>query len=325
MVGREGEALALDVARDGPRNAAALLIVSSGCHGVEGFGGSGAQVALLQDRDFQREARAAGVTVLYLHALNPYGFSWVRRVTHENVDLNRNFVDFSEPLPVNADYDELRHLLLPHDWPPSADVEARVAHYIAQRGFEALQAAVTRGQYHDPDGLFYGGATPTWSQVQLRHVLQDEAARAQRIGWIDLHTGLGPSGYGERILAARDDAPTRERARAWWGEAVTSTEDGSSTSALLTGEMWNVAYEECPQAEYTGISLEFGTWPADRMINALRAEQWLENHPEAPAELAARIKQALRDTFYVDTDEWKQQVVAQTLEAARQALRGLSR
>ena len=30
-----------------------------------------------------------------LHALNPYGFSHLRRVNEDNADLNRNFVDFS--------------------------------------------------------------------------------------------------------------------------------------------------------------------------------------------------------------------------------------
>jgi hypothetical protein len=47
--GRDGEILAMDVARLGPPDATALLVLSSACHGVEGFCGSGAQVALLRD------------------------------------------------------------------------------------------------------------------------------------------------------------------------------------------------------------------------------------------------------------------------------------
>src|SRR5678810_1051965 len=72
MLGRDGETLAMDVVRDGPREAAALLIVSSACHGVEGFCGSGVQVALLSDPAWRSAARNAGVAVLYIHALNPY-------------------------------------------------------------------------------------------------------------------------------------------------------------------------------------------------------------------------------------------------------------
>ena len=101
MRGRDGEPLALDVVRDGPPDAKRLLIISSGCHGVEGFCGSGIQVALLGDAAWRRSAHEAGVAVLYLHALNPYGFSWWRRTTQENIDLNRNFQDFHRPLPAN--------------------------------------------------------------------------------------------------------------------------------------------------------------------------------------------------------------------------------
>jgi len=51
LPGSEGEALALDVARDGPPDADKLLIVSSACHGVEGFCGSGVQVYALHDQE----------------------------------------------------------------------------------------------------------------------------------------------------------------------------------------------------------------------------------------------------------------------------------
>ena len=141
LLGRDGEDLAMDVVRDGPPDADKLLIVSSGCHGVEGFCGSGVQVFALHDDAWREQARAAGVAVLYVHALNPYGFSHLRRTTHENVDLNRNFQDFSKPLPVNAGYREIAALLLPEEWPPNADNQAAVQHYLATKGEAAWQAA----------------------------------------------------------------------------------------------------------------------------------------------------------------------------------------
>ncbi len=324
LLGRDGEMLALDVARCGAADAASLLVISSGCHGVEGHCGSGVQRALLADPAFQAAARAAGVAVLYLHALNPYGFSWSRRVTHENVDLNRNAHDFSQPLPPNPAYDEIAHLLLPALWPPSAANEAALADYSARHGPRGLQAAVSGGQHEHPQGLFYGGRNPTWSLQTLRHVLQEEGARCQRLGWIDLHTGLGPSGHGERIFAGRNDAAALERARAWWGPRLTSLHDGSSSSAPLTRQIFELAYQACPQAQYTGLALEFGTVPMDEVIGVLRAEQWMENHPEAPADLRAQVKQRMRDAFYVDTAAWKRAVVAQGLEVAVQAVQGLA-
>ena len=323
MLGRDGETLAMDVARDGPKDARSVYLVSSACHGVEGFCGSGVQVAMLEDAAWQRAAHDAGVAVLYVHGLNPYGFSWWRRTTHENVDLNRNFRDFSREAPRNVDYDTLAALIVPSTWPPSGEVTAALDRFAAERGDRALQQAMSGGQYHHPEGLFYGGAGPTWSQVTVRHVLQDHGRRCEKLAWIDLHTGLGPSGHGERIYAGHDDAAAISRARAWWGD-VTSIYDGSSTSALLTGMMFAAAYEECPQAEYTGIALEYGTLPQREVMTALRADQWLENHPEAAAAQRRAIKQQVRDAFYVDTDVWKAQIVEQAFDASRGALRGLT-
>lgn len=322
--GMDGEALAMDVARLGPADAPALLMISSACHGVEGFCGSGVQRALLADGAFHAAAAAAGVAVLYVHALNPYGFSWWRRTTQENVDLNRNFHDFSQPLPDNPAYDALAPWFVPREW-PSPEADAKLAEFAAAHGDKALQAAVSGGQYSHPQGLFYGGRAPTWSQQTLRHVLQDHGRQCRRLGWIDLHTGLGPSGHGERIFACRDDAAALARARDWWGPEVTSIYDGSSTSAPLRGLMWLAAEQECPQAEYTGIALEYGTVAMSEVIDALRADQWLENHPEAGAAQRDAIKQRVRDAFYTDTAAWKAQIVEQGLQAAQQALRGLSR
>jgi hypothetical protein len=326
--GREGEELAMDVARDGNPDASKLLIVSSGCHGVEGYCGSGVQVAALRDAQWRKQAADKGVAVLYIHALNPYGFSHLRRVTHENVDLNRNFQDFSRPLPVNEDYARVQHLLHPQEWPPSPQHIAALAKYIAEHGEAALQSAVTRGQHQFPQGLFFGGTRPTWSNLALREVLRAHGRRAGRIAWIDLHTGLGPNGVGERIYAGRDDAATLARARHWWDGAgstpVTSIYDGSSSSAFLTGLMFNAVYDECPQAQYTGIAMEYGTVPVLETLQALQAEHWLHLHPDAPAPLAAHIKKQMLDAFFTDTDEWKQRVVDQALQAMEQAVDGLA-
>lgn len=326
--GRDGEALAMDVVLDGAADATSLLLVSSACHGVEGFCGSGVQVFALHDTAWRAKAKECGVAVLYIHGLNPYGFSHIRRATHENVDLNRNFQDFSRPLPANQAYRELQPLLLPDEWPPSEANKLATNQYIETRGIAAYQAAITSGQYEFSSGVFFGGVAPTWSNRTLRKVLQTYARSARRLAWIDIHTGLGPSGVGERICACRDDDAALARARDWWGAGgktrVTSMYDGSSSSALLTGLMSNSIYEECPDAQYTGIAMEYGTLPPFDMMQALRAEHWLNIHRDAPTELANQIRAQMMDAFYIDTDEWKNQVIKQACESLFQAVDGLS-
>lgn len=332
LLGKDGEALAMDVALDGAPDAKHLLVLSSACHGVEGYCGSGVQVFALHDLEWRTKAREAGIAVLYIHALNPHGFSHLRRVTHENVDLNRNFQDFSQALPDNTGYAKLHALMLPTAWPPTAENSADLAQFVATAGDNAIQNAVTRGQHSHADGLFFGGVAPTWSNTTLRTVLQQYARQCAHLAWIDIHTGLGPRGLGERIFACKDDKAAYDRAQAWWGNAgnpsgetpVTSIYNGTSSSAYLTGLMWTSAYQEAPQAQYTAIAMEYGTQSMPEVMHALRADHWLSLHPEAPAALAGQIKQQIRDAFYVDADDWKGMVIAQARQSLFQAVEGLA-
>jgi hypothetical protein len=324
LPGHDGEELATDVVLEGPPDAPGLLLLTSACHGVEGFCGSGVQVALLRDPGWHAAVRESGCAVLYVHALNPYGFSHWRRVTAEGVDLNRNWHDFSRPLPVNPGYDELADAVLPPTWPEPPEAAQRLADYAARHGARGLQAALSGGQYRHPDGIFHGGTAPTWSQFTLRRVLRQHGTRCRRLGWIDLHTGLGPNGHGERIFAYRDDAAALARARAWWGPQVTSIYDGSSSSAPLKGMIWSAVDWECPQAEYTGIAMEYGTEPVKEVIDALRGDHWLHQDPQRGSPQREAIRRRMRDAFYTDTDVWKQRIVEQADEAARQALAGLA-
>ena len=106
---------------------------------------------------------------------------------------------------------------------------------------------------------------------------------------------------------------------------MTSIDDGSSTSAPLTGLMCIAATRNARRREYTGIALEYGTLPLREVINALRADQWLENHPKRPTgACTARSSSEMRDAFYIDTDGWKRRIVEQAFDCAARALHGLS-
>ncbi len=111
--GPQGESLSIDVARLGPESSTDALVVLSGTHGVEGLGGAGCQVGFLIDRLY--EALPSSACALLVHAVNPHGFAWLRRVNEDNVDLNRNFIDFSQP-PSSAAYEPLHEWLVPTDW-----------------------------------------------------------------------------------------------------------------------------------------------------------------------------------------------------------------
>jgi predicted deacylase len=321
--GAEAEDLSSDVALLGDPRAPALLVLTSGMHGVEGFGGAGCQVALLQDDVVHSAVTGSAVAVLFHHAVNPFGFSHQRRTNEDNIDLNRNFRDFRAAPPPNPAYGSVHAIVVPDQWPPSEQNSASIAAYLARHGIAQLQAAITSGQSDFPDGLFYAGRAPAWSNRVLRDVLERHGADRQRLGWIDFHTGLGPWGHGERIFSGPDDAAMIDRAKRWYGADVTSFYDGTSTSAQLTGVAYHAALESCPDAEFTGIALEYGTRSLNDVLQALRAEQWLANHPGAGEPQRTAIKRQMREAFYDDSPAWQAIVYGQARLAVLQALRGL--
>ena len=317
--GPDGGALAIDVVLLGDAASPSLLLVTSGTHGAEGFCGSGCQVALMNDPSFIDAVRRSGVAVALLHALNPHGFAHIARTNEDNVDLNRNIRDFAAA-PPNTAYLEVHDFIVPDTWPPSAQSERRMADYVAARGAAALQQAVSAGQSDRADGLFFAGTQPAWSSDVLRDVLRRQAGSRRRLNWIDIHTGLGPLGHAEKIFAGPDDAATLARTRACFGADVTSIYDGSSTSARVSGMLFNAVPQTCADVEYAGLALEYGTLPFPQVLGALRARQWLANHPEADAASRERILRTTRDAFYVDSPAWKAMVFAQARVAALQAL-----
>ena len=324
LPGSDGEELALDVALAGSPTATNLLVLSSGVHGVEGFCGSAVQVDHLRNREWMQHGQRQDLAVLYLHAINPYGFSWLRRVNEDNVDLNRNFIDFAQPLPDNPDYHALAPLLLPRRQPPTLLSTLGLAGYALRHGSKALQSAITRGQHSHADGLFFAGTSPTWSNQQLRQIIRRLGNHCRRIGWIDVHTGLGPCGVGERIYKGLNHPGDIARARSWWGAQVTTSADGTSSSAMLNGTLDLAVMEECPHAQYNGLTLEYGTQPGPQVLAALRADQWLHIHPDTAHARRVQIKRQLRDAFYIDTERWKRQVLEQAREVTALTLRGLA-
>ena len=322
--GPDGGELATDVAWFGPRTAEAVLVLISATHGVEGFCGSGAQVDWL--RRGEASGLPPGLAVMIVHAINPYGFAWLRRVTEDNVDLNRNWVDFSAPLPANPAYDALSSAICPPLWDEAAQAESArsLAEFAASNGFPALQQAVSGGQFNHPEGVFYGGSGPTWSRRTQSEILQVHLREAGRVGVIDFHTGLGPWGYGEQILTDRRGSAAFARAAAWWGSSITSPADGTSTSADITGDNLGALPGLLPHAECTGMALEVGTQSLIEVLTALRADAWLHAHGDVASPQGQAIKSQVRDAFYGDADDWKGMVAGQSLLAIRQAIAGLS-
>jgi len=322
--GPRDELLGTDVAILGPDAPDAVLLLISATHGVEGFCGSGCQVGYLADQLFG--SLPPGTSTILIHALNPYGFAWLRRVNEDNVDLNRNFCDFARPLPDSSPYEAIHEWLIPEEWEGASRqaADAALQKYIQERGMPAFQAAISGGQYTRPAGLFYGGTGESWSNTTLRRILREHLApTARKLAVLDFHTGLGPTGYGEPLYGG-PPGESLERAKKWYGPELTTFVEDNSTSAIVTGALGGAFLDLAPAVQVTYLALEYGTRPILDVLTALRADHWLHAVPDRQTPLRVEIERQVRDAFYMDTPAWKAAVYGRAADFVLRAGRGLA-
>jgi hypothetical protein len=322
--GPDGTELSTDIAWLGPRDAKRVIVTISATHGVEGFFGSATQIEWL--RRGEAALLPQGVAALHIHAINPYGFAWLRRTNESNVDINRNWMDFGKPLPPNPLYDELADDLCPSDWSPESQAQtgARMAAWIERHGPRIYQQAVSGGQWTHPGGLFYGGTEPCWSRRVLEGLIGSHLGKAARICVLDFHTGLGPYGYAEPIIGRRREDPGFLRTRAWIGAAAKSLYGDGSSSAEVTGDTMSALPHLMPHALVDVVALECGIRPINEVALALRADAWLHGHGDPLSAEAKPIKAMVRAAFHSDEPIWQGMALGQGLAACRAALGGVS-
>ncbi len=330
LKGPGGEDLSMDVARIGPIHAEKVLSIISGTHGIEGYCGSAIQTALLEGG--LADGLPADTALVFIHALNPHGFAWGRRVNEDNIDLNRNFVDFNAPLPSNEDYALLHDALLPDEWTQATQTALleSILDFVKTRGQQAYVDAVSTGQYTYPKGLFFGGHGPSWSNKTVRAIFETELAPARALAFFDIHTGLGERGMGELLSTVAPDSPSFALAQQWLGADIRSTQAGTSVSADVKGSMKAALIDRLTQEpgrerQIMAVSIEYGTKPQSDVGAALMADNWLHmkgkglDDPQAVA-----IKQAIRSVFLIEEDDWAGMVHEQAERHIRNALKGLA-
>lgn len=320
--GPSGEALFTDVAILGPRDAEQLFIVTSGVHGVEGFCGSACQIALLESGI---AAAATSASIVLVHALNPYGFAHLRRTNEDNVDLNRNFVDHAHP-PANPDYAALHPLLVPADWdgPLHLRAEQQLLNAMMERGERTVYSAASRGQYEHPDGVFYGGRRPVWSNSVWREILAELLPRRTGVVHLDLHTGLGRYGYGEAIYVGAANTPGCHALGACLSEPVVALFDGEAVAPQVDGPIVSAVRQAAQGADVIPFVLEFGTLGLPPVLRAMRADAWLNGQDDQAGPLARSLRAEVRAAFNVDDDGWRSMVVGQALRHGREVIDGLN-
>lgn len=307
--GQYDEELVIDTACVGSERPETLVILTSGVHGVEGYAGSALQQLWLEQF---ASALPSGVGILLVHAVNPFGFAYHRRVNENNVDLNRNALA-NFPGPKNSGYPDLNRWLNPATPVPVIDdFLPRGMWYRMRFGKAALQQAVAGGQYEFPQGLFYGGDTTQQSLRILADILADAALHhARTVLHIDLHTGLGKRGSYEMLLDYAPQSPQFAAFTRWFDPAhIVSDHADAATNYMAHGMVSQLVERTFSAARTYTTVVDFGTVTPTRILKALRAENRLYHQGCRNAKHAVRVRSNLREAFYPSDQTWRDSLLA---------------
>ncbi|MDT8407176.1 MAG: DUF2817 domain-containing protein [Methylococcales bacterium] len=318
-VGPDNEPLVTDTVWIGAQNASRVVVIIAGTHGVEGFTGSAIQIDLLHLLIKGVAHVPENTALLLIHALTPWGYAWSRRCDADGVDLNRNIVNFSQPMPETPEYQTIRPALFEQD---SIQRQSDLQAFAEQYGRTALEKALSGGQYVDPAGPFYGGNKPAHGRKVCEALIEQHALRQRRLAVIDLHTGLGPFGHGELICDHEPDSTGVSIAKAWYGDAVTLPLAGTSSSVPKLGlldYLWHAAMHD----DGCYITLEFGTYSTDQLFDILLRDHqlWVQSNNDA-ARLAHSKR--MRRHFCPKDPAWREIVLFRARQVIGQALSGVS-
>lgn len=302
--GPEDLPLTIDIGWLGSERPAWALIHVSGVHGVEGFAGSAIQLSLLESRP---EIHGPGA-VIFIHALNPYGMAWRRRCNECNVDLNRNFLADSTPRHgTPGGYEQMASLLNPPSPPTRDGFYLRAAWLLLRHGRQPLAQAVMTGQFDNPRGPSYAGGKCEEGSRLYAAWLTETMLGIPQLGVIDVHTGLGRWRHNAIVHKVRD-TESRLLAERLGIRSLLSSASESLTGYTFGGGHCAVYPERLPGTTIDFLTQEFGTYPALRMLHAMREENRLHHYGQRNVDHPA--KQRMLAAFCPPSAQWRESVVS---------------
>lgn len=274
-----------------------LVILTSGIHGIEGFTGSALQRYFLSENFFG--LKDANTGVLIIHGINPYGFKNEKRVTENNVDLNRNF-DTNEELfkNVNDEYAKLRDFL--NTKSSRISFYASAIRLILKHGMENLRKAILRGQYQFADGIFFGGKKFEPQVKTIQNILSNVSEGFEKVLLIDLHTGYGKRG---KLHLFGDRSPFIDQTYMDSVFKGLPVEYGQEKDFYVISGGFTVFLAKLflRKAKFAGVVFEFGTLNSHKPLGSMESLYRMVNED----------KKSFREMFYPSSPEWRVAVMSQ--------------
>jgi hypothetical protein len=280
-----------------------LLILTSGVHGIEGFTGSALQRFFMENNFLNLKDENMGIFII--HGINPHGFKHERRVTENNVDLNRNF-DVTDDLfkTENSGYAELYDFLNPKTKYSRLSFYPTAIKFILKYGMGSLRKSILNGQYQFSDGLFFGGKKFE-SQVSI---IQKEVMRIgegyKKVLLVDLHTGYGKRG---KLHLFGDRSPFIDQKYMDEVFKGLSIDYGSEKEFYVISGGFTVFMAKLfhGKSKFAGMLFEFGTINSHKPLGSLDSLYRMVNENKHEG------KALFKEMFYPASPEWRKAVMDQ--------------
>ncbi|MBA3911671.1 MAG: hypothetical protein C0524_17785 [Rhodobacter sp.] len=117
----------------------------------------------------------------------------------------------------NSGY-RLRHDFCHRTTPDAADALRTYSDckaFLDRHGWH-IETEMAQGQTEFPEGLYFAGNRPEWANLTLRQIFRDMLGDARKIGFLDIHTGLGQFGEIVYLIFAPEGSDGGEQALKWW-------------------------------------------------------------------------------------------------------------
>jgi hypothetical protein len=301
------------------QDSAKLLVISSGIHGVEGYVGSAIQQMFI--KEMLKEDLLSEMGVLLIHSMNPYGFKYTRRVTENNVDLNRG----SEMDPglfenKNPGYGALYEMLNPKGEASNASLRNQFFYLITiskmmKESTSVLRQAILQGQYEYPEGLYFGGIDFEPQIDSLKRILPDLFSPYETILEIDLHTGYGARGVLHLFSNPVDDPEQVEKTEFVFNGQYIDWGDSEDFYTVLGGFSEFLSKIK-PNASYLYMPFEWGTLDSHKTFGSLHSLQNMISENQGyhygykNNRQQERIEWTLLEMYYPKSDAWRSEVLA---------------
>ena len=295
-----------------------LLILSSGVHGIEGYVGSAVQQMFMEDLLVNMNLSEMGV--LLIHGMNPYGFKYNRRVTENNVDLNRNCSnDIKLYKSINAGYSDLYTMLNPKGEVSLKSVknmffQVNAIQKIIQYSMGTLRQAILQGQYQYPEGLYFGGNELEPSIRAITPVLKQIAKNYAVVFNIDLHTGYGARGTLHLFPNPINDKKLKNDLETIFSGNHIDWGDGDDFYTV-TGDFTSYIGRIIPKQYYIPMVFEFGTLDSQTTMGSIRSlhNMIVENqgfhHNYKTEKDETKINKGVLEMYYPSSENWKSKAI----------------